>query len=113
MGEVSYEDFKKLDIRVGTVISAERVPETDKLLKCVVDFGDAPDGLGLRTIVSGIAERKTPEDIIGKQFPYIVNLSTRIIRGIESEGMLLVSNDDEGIALLTPERAVKKGASVG
>src|SRR3989344_2535111 len=78
MPEISYEDFAKLDIRIGTVIAAEMVPETDKLIKCAVDFGE----LGERTIVSGIAEWKKPEDLVGKQLPYIVNLTPRILRGV-------------------------------
>ena len=64
--EISYDDFAKLDIRIGTVIAAELVPETDKLIKCTVDFGEA----GERTIVSGIAQWKKPEDIIGKRNAY-------------------------------------------
>ncbi|HEY4520093.1 MAG TPA: hypothetical protein VJH33_03610 [Candidatus Paceibacterota bacterium] len=112
MNEVSFEDFAKLDIRIGTVVAAERVPDTDKLLKCTVDFGGMPEGIGIRTIVSGVAEWKAPEDIIGKQFPYIVNLAPRIIRGVESQGMLLAVRDEAGVALLAPERAVVNGAHV-
>ena len=108
MEEVPYDHFAKLDIRVGTVVSAELVPETDKLIKCTVDLGE----LGERTIVSGIAQWKRPEELIGKQFPYIVNLAPRILRGIESQGMLLAASDEAGVALLVPERELPPGTSL-
>ncbi len=106
--EISYDDFVKLDIRIGTIRAVERVPETDKLLKCTIDFGE----LGERTIVSGIAEWKTPEDLVGKQCPYIVNLAPRILRGVESQGMLVAGTDEYGVALLHPERAVPPGTKL-
>ena len=112
MPEISYEDFAKLDIRIGTVVAAELVPETDKLIKCSVDFGDPPAGGGIRTIVSGIAEWKKPEELVGRQFPYIVNLAPRMLRGVESQGMLIAASDDEGVALLEPERAVPPGTKL-
>lgn len=105
MDEISYNDFAKLDIRIGTVLAAERVPETDKLIKCTVDFGE----FGERTIVSGIAEWKTPEALVGRQLPYIVNLAPRVLKGIESQGMLLAASDENGVALLHPERNVAPG----
>lgn len=102
---ISYEDFAKIDIRIGTVLAAERVPDTDKLIKCRVDFGE----LGERTIVSGIALWKEPEQLVGMQLPYIVNLEPRMIRGVESQGMLLAASDADGLALITPERATERG----
>lgn len=105
---ISYDDFAKLDIRIGTIKAVERVPDTDKLLKCTIDFGE----LGERTIVSGIAEWKSPEEMVGKQCPYIVNLAPRMLRGVESSGMLLALSDDQGIALLHPEREVPPGTSL-
>lgn len=107
--QITYDDFAKIEIRIGTVVAAELVPETDKLIKCTVDFGDAPDGGGARTIVSGIAAWKTPEELVGKQLPYVFNLAPRVLRGIESQGMLLALSDSDGLALLVPERAVEKG----
>ena len=107
--EIQYEDFAKLDIRIGKVIAAEKVPETDKLIKCSVDFGDPPAGGGIRTIVSGIAAWKTPEELVGKMLPYIVNLAPRMLRGIESQGMLLAASDENGVALIEPERNVPLG----
>jgi methionyl-tRNA synthetase len=106
--EISYEDFVKLDIRIGTIKAVERVPDTDKLLKCTIDFGE----LGLRTIVSGIAEWKTPEDMVGKQCPYIVNLAPRMLRGVESQGMLVAGSDEAGVVLLHPERVVPSGTKL-
>ena len=106
MEEIQYEDFAKLDIRIGTVIAAELVPETDKLIKCTVDFGEE---LGQRTIVSGIAQWKKPEELVGRQFPYIVNLAPRMLRGVESQGMLLAASDGGGVALLAPERTLPTG----
>ena len=129
MSEIQYDDFAKLDIRIGLVLAAELVPETDKLIKCTVDFGLKPsanaegsadhppvaDGLGerdIRTIVSGIAQWKKPEELVGKRLPYIVNLAPRVLRGIESQGMLLAASDDAGVALLSPEREGPAGTKL-
>ena len=109
MPEIQYEDFAKLDIRIGTVVAAELVPETDKLIKWPVDFGEE---LGQRTIVSGIAQWKKPEELVGRQFPYIVNLAPRMLRGVESQGMLLAVSDEEGVALISAERIVPKGTKL-
>lgn len=106
--EISYDDFAKLDIRVGTVLTAELVPETDKLIKCTIDFGE----MGQRTIVSGIAQWKKPEELVGKQLPYIVNLAPRVLRGVESQGMLMAASDENGVALLSPERALPPGTTL-
>ncbi|MBI2074218.1 MAG: methionine--tRNA ligase, partial [Candidatus Levybacteria bacterium] len=84
---ITYEDFAKLDIRIGKVLSAEKIEETDKLLKLEVDFFQEK-----RQIVSGIAQFYSPDDIIGKEFPFIFNLEPRVIRGVESQGMILAVN---------------------
>jgi methionyl-tRNA synthetase len=112
MNEISYDDFAKLEVRIGTVTAAELVPDTDKLIKCTVDFGEPPEGVGVRTIVSGIAQWKKPEELLGRQFPYITNLTPRVLRGITSEGMLLAASDNEGVALLAPERVVPQGTKL-
>ena len=131
MEEITYEDFAKLDIRIGTVTAAELVPNTDKLIKCTVDFGLEPpletDGLGkrnIRTIVSGIAEWKKPEELVGRQFPYVFNLAPRMLRGVESQGMLVAANlsvgsedaaregEEGGVVLLEPERSVPPGTKL-
>lgn len=106
--QISYDEFSKLDIRIGTVKAAELVPDTDKLIKCTIDLGV----LGERTIVSGIAQWKKPEELIGKQLPYVVNLAPRMLRGIESQGMLLAASDEDGVALLTAERHVSAGTQL-
>jgi|AntRauTorckE6833_2_1112554.scaffolds.fasta_scaffold36802_3 methionine--tRNA ligase beta chain len=107
--EITYDDFKKLDIRIGEVVSAERVLETDKLLRCEVNFGD---DVGTRIIVSGIAEYVSPEDIVGKKFPYLVNLAPRTIREVESQGMILAIGGNI-FSLIAPENSdVPPGSSV-
>ncbi len=102
---ISYDDFAKLDIRIGTILSAEPIPETDKLLKCSIDLGE----LGIRTVVSGIREWYSPEELVGKQCPYVVNLAPRILKGVESRGMLFASSPDGGCVLLHPDSPVPPG----
>jgi methionyl-tRNA synthetase len=105
---IVYEDFMKLDIRVATVLEAEKVPKTDKLLKLTIDTG-----IDKRTIVSGIAQYYKPEDLVGKQFCFVLNLEPRKLRGIESQGMILSSEDSEGkLILITPEQLAETGSYV-
>jgi methionyl-tRNA synthetase len=89
--ETSFDDFSKMDIRTGTILEAERVPKTDKLLKLKIDTG-----IDIRTVVSGIAEWYKPEDIIGQQVSILVNLAPRKIKGIESQGMILMASNSKG-----------------
>ncbi|MES2307404.1 MAG: methionine--tRNA ligase [Verrucomicrobiota bacterium] len=89
--ETSFDDFSKMDIRVGTILEAERVPKTDKLLKLLIDTG-----IDKRTVVSGIAAYYKPEDIIGQQVSILVNLAPRKIKGIESQGMILMAENNVG-----------------
>lgn len=106
---ISIDEFSKIEVRVGTVKSAERVPETDKLLKCMVDFGE--EG-GPRTIVSGIAAYvEDPETLVGRQLAYVTNLEPRVIKGIESNGMLFAVGEGDTFAFLTPDRPVPPGTS--
>ena len=105
---VEFDDFTKLDIRIGTILEAEKVPKTKKLLKLKVDVG-----IDTRTIVSGIAESFKPEEIIGQQVSVLVNLAPRKIRGVESQGMILMTDTTDGkLAFMEPEREVKNGESV-
>lgn len=105
---VTIDQFKQLEIRIGKVLSAEKVEGADKLLKCEVDFGEFK-----RQIVSGIAEFYTPEELVGKLLPYIVNLEPRIIRGVESQGMLVAIDPGEHTAvLLEPEKEVPLGSLI-
>lgn len=103
---ISIDDLSKVVVQVGTVKAAERVPETDKLIKCLVDFGEAE---GSRTIVSGIAMYIEPEQLVGRQFAYVVNLEPRTIKGIESNGMLFAVGSGDTFAFLTPDRPVPPG----
>jgi len=89
--ETSFDDFSKMDIRVGTILEAERVPKTEKLLKLLIDTG-----IDKRTVVSGIAEYYKPEDIIGQRVSILVNLAPRKIKGIESQGMILMAENTAG-----------------
>ncbi len=89
--EISFDDFIKLDLRVGTILEAEKMPKTKKLLVLKVDTG-----IDTRTIVSGIAESFTPEEVIGKRVTVLVNLSPRALRGVESQGMILMTEDESG-----------------
>ena len=107
--EVTFEDFGAMDIRTATVLEAERVPKTDKLLKLTIDTG-----IDKRTIVSGIAEYYSPEDMLGKQICILANLKPRMIRGIESKGMILMAKQGDGtMRLVTPSEAVSNGAVIG
>ena len=107
--ECSFEDFEKMDIRTATVLEAERVPKTDKLLKLTIDTG-----IDTRTIVSGIAEFYTPEQMLGKQICILANLAPRKIRGIESKGMILMAKQGDGqMRFITPQEVLKNGAQIG
>ncbi len=106
---ISIDEFAKIVVQVGTVKSAERVPETDKLLKCLVDFGEEN---GPRTIVSGIAAYvPDPESLVGRQLAYVTNLEPRIIKGIESNGMLFAVGEGDTFAFLQPDRLIPPGTS--
>jgi methionine--tRNA ligase beta chain len=105
---INFEDFQKLDIKVGTIESVEKVPELDKILKLVIDFGEEK-----RQIMAGIAKFvENPVDLVGKQVPVIVNLEPRVIRGYESQGMMLVTDENDIPVFLSPEREVRNGSPV-
>lgn len=106
---ISIDDFAKITVQVGTVLSAERVPETEKLLKLSVDFGEVE---GPRQIVSGIqAYVPDPETLIGRQLAFVTNLEPRRIKGLESNGMLFAVGEGDTFAFLTPDRVVPPGTS--
>lgn len=107
--EISFEDFDKMDIRTANVLAAERVPKTDKLLKLTIDTG-----IDQRVIVSGIAEYYSPEDMLGKQICILANLKPRLIRGIESRGMILMARQGDGkMRFITPQEVLVAGAQIG
>ena len=106
---ISFDQFMEMDLRVGTILEAERVPKADRLLKFTVDTG-----LDKRTIVSGIAQQFTPEEMIGKQVTVLMNLPPRKIRGVISQGMLLMAEDTDGkLRLMTPEDGAESGSVIG
>ena len=106
--DIEYEDFAKLDIRVGTIIAAEKVAKTKKLLKLTIDTG-----IDRRTVVSGIAEYFEPEKIIGQQVSLLMNLAPKTLKGIESQGMILMAeNADGSLVFVTPATKIKEGSEV-
>ena len=109
---IQFDDFTKLDMRVGTILEAEKMPKTKKLLVLKVDTG-----IDVRTIVSGIAESFTPEEVIGKKVTVLVNLAPRALRGVESQGMILMTETPEGkLVFLNPDQAgdidIANGATI-
>ena len=106
--EISFEDFAKIELKVGTILSAEKIAKADKLLKLEVDLG-----FEIRTIVSGIALHFDPATIVGKQVTVVTNLAPRKMRGIESNGMILMAEDADGkLKFVNPDEAVKSGSGV-
>jgi methionyl-tRNA synthetase len=106
--KIEYDDFSKLDLRVGTIVTAEKVEKADKLLKLEIDLG-----FEKRTVVSGIALHFKPEEIIGRQVVVVANLAPRKMRGIESNGMILMAEDEEGkLKFINPDEQTKNGSAV-
>lgn len=134
----SIEEFKAIEMRVGTILSAEKVEGADKLLRLMVDFGPrvkpaleahgggvphenapsakesevAPEERDIRQILSGIAQWYHPEDLVGKQCPFVTNLAPRVIRGLESNGMILAVGVGESAVLLHPDKPVEPGSAL-
>jgi len=105
---VTFDDFSRIDIRTATILDAEKVPKTTKLLKLKIDTG-----LDIRTIVSGIAEHYEPEAIIGRQISIVANLEPRKIKGIESQGMILMAEDKNGkLVMVAPSENVSNGSMI-
>ena len=106
--EIVFDDFMKLDLRVGTILEAEKVEKSNKLLKFLVDTGNDK-----RTILSGIAKHYSPEEMVGKQVTIVANLAPRKMMGTESQGMILMAEDSEGnLRLIEPNEAVNPGSTV-
>ncbi|HRD53431.1 MAG TPA: methionine--tRNA ligase subunit beta, partial [Flavobacteriales bacterium] len=106
---ITFDDFAKLDLRVGTITAAERVPKADKLLKLTIDLGEAQP----RTVVSGIAQHYAPEQLPGQQVVLVANLEPRKMRGVESQGMVLMAEDANGkLVFVQPKDAVGPGGEV-
>lgn len=110
METITYDDFAKLDLRVATILAAEKVPKADKLLKLTIRIGEEQ-----RTLVAGIAQFYNCEEIVGKKIIVVANLEPRKLRGIESQGMLLAASDEgkDNLTLLTVDREIVDGCKVG
>lgn len=106
-GFITIDQFRRVELRVAEVLSAEKVKGADKLLRLTVSLGDEE-----RQIVAGIAQYYDPQELLGKQIIVAYNLRPAVIRGIESKGMLLASRDEEALAVLTVDRKVKNGSPV-
>jgi methionine--tRNA ligase beta chain len=104
---ITFDDFRKLDIRIGQIVSAEKIQGTDKLLKLEIDFG-----MEKRQIVAGIAESYEAGQLIGRQIPVLMNLEARTIRGVQSQGMILAADFGGNPILLIPEREVPPGSTI-
>lgn len=108
MDSITFEDFKKVEMRMGKVLSCEKVEGADKLLRLQVDFGEFK-----RQIISGIALSYSPDEIVGKTLPFVVNLEFRKFKGEESQGMLLATGiGEENIVLLEPNKEISPGSEV-
>lgn len=132
METISFEDFKKVEIRIGKIFSAEKVEGSDKLLKLEVDFGfeeteiktmEMAEEKGAeatkkelipikRQIIAGIAQFYKPEDLIGKECPFAYNLAPRMLKGLESQGMILCPSNDNGPVLLHPDKETPPGSII-
>lgn len=104
---IGFNDFTKLEIRIGTVVICERVPETDRLLRTVIDFGDCR-----KQVVAGFGFKIKPDTMVGKQVPVVVNIEPARIKGVKSEGVLLAVDADGEPFLLLPEKPVPNGSKV-
>ena len=107
MDTITFDDFKKIEIRIGKIISVEKVEGSDKLLKLEVDFGEDK-----RQIIAGIAKFYAPEALIGKECPFAYNLAPRMLKGLESQGMILCPSDSSDPVLLHPDKEVPPGSLI-
>lgn len=104
---ITFDDFKKLDIRVGTIVEAGRVEGSDKLLRLMVDLGEEK-----RQVIAGIGKVYEPEDLVGKQIPILTNLEPKELMGLESQGMILAADEEGKPILLHPDKPIKNGTQV-
>ena len=109
---ISFEDFIKLEIRIGKILSAERIEGSDKLLKLIVDFGGTSDVPQTRQVIAGIGKIYAPEALIGKECPFAYNLAPRMLKGLESQGMILCPSDNGSPVLLHPDKEVPPGSLI-
>lgn len=123
MNNINFDDFLKVKMAVGKVLSAEKLEKSPKLLKLSVDFGETEEisnEIGEsnrvskpRQVLSGIAKTFQPEDLIGKSFAFVINLEPRQIMGMESQAMILAASDEQGLVLFSPTRDIASGSNLG
>jgi methionine--tRNA ligase beta chain len=107
--EISFEEFQKLDLRIGKVIEATQIPNSKKLIKLMVDFGPEK-----RQAVAGLLKYYTPEQLIGKKCVFLLNLQRRVLAGVESQCMILAAEDSEAnVTVLMPEKDIAEGSKIG
>ena len=107
--EISFDEFQKLDLRIGKIIEATLIPNSKKLIKIIVDFGSEQ-----RQAVAGLLKYYQPEDLIGKKCVFLLNLHRRMLAGVESQCMVLAAEDNEGnISVLMPEKDIAQGSKIG
>ena len=107
--EISFDEFQKLDLRVGKIIEATQVPNSKKLIKIIVDFGSEK-----RQAVAGLLKYYQPEELVGKKCVFLLNLQRRMLAGVESQCMILAAEDSEGnVTVLMPEKDIAEGSKIG
>jgi methionine--tRNA ligase beta chain len=107
--EISFEEFQKLDLRIGKVIEATQIPNSKKLIKLTVDFGSEK-----RQAVAGLLKYYTPEQLVGKKCVFLLNLQRRVLAGVESQCMILAAEDSEAnVTVLMPEKDIAEGSKIG
>jgi methionine--tRNA ligase beta chain len=105
---IKYDDFSKIDMRVGTVLSAEEIEGSEKLIRMEVDFGQ----IGKRQILAGIKMWYKPGDLINKQLPFVINIEPRKMMGLESQGMILAADSNDKAVILLPDSSIENGTSI-
>jgi len=108
MAEITYDDFSKVELKVGTILLAEKVEGADKLYRLTVDMGNNEK----RTLAAGVAQFYTLEELVGKQIVVVANLAPKIIRGITSQGMMLAADSEGSVAILSPGKKMPEGSRV-
>ena len=107
--EISFDEFQKLDLRIGKIIEANQIPNSKKLIRINVDFG-----LEKRQAVAGLLKYYTPEELVGKKCVFLLNLQRRVLAGVESQCMILAAEDSEGnVVVLVPEKDIAEGSKIG
>lgn len=112
---INFEEFQKIELKIAKIVSAERVKDAEKLLKLQIDLGDDPStgsGRETRQLVAGIAKFYNAQDLVGKEIVVVANLEPKVLFGLESQGMLLVANDNGNPVLLMPEKEVTPGTKI-